>query len=247
VVKKFVETIRMEIAKMDRTMKGIFHPHWKDFGLCRSLGFTHVEVALGIGYQTYSELTYALEKCREAGLNAFINPGFDRNAEEAMNFLRMAPINENDIIFLCDEPNDRKIPRSQIAQWADLVEKEKSIPFFTKTMITLTASKPWEYANLTDIVSVDYYRDYKKLDLFLLGLKMCFLRHIHHGKVFGIPGVKGSPAFLWEQYKFWKKCQVDGILWYSWTPDQEQPPWFPKSLDQLPEIAETLKLINAEP
>lgn len=234
-------------------IKGIFHPHWKDFEFCKKLGFTHVEIAIGVHYQNYSEMKYALEKCHQAGLNAFINAGFDKtelgsNEEwDVIKFLQSLDFHESDLIFICDEPNDRKISKNKIKHWVKIIDLNNDIRC-KKTLITLTASEPWQYANLTNIVAIDYYRDYKKFDLFMLWLKMKYLRRKHKGQIFGIPGIKGPPEFLQQQYEFWKKCKVDGLIWYSFTPDQDSTnsiPWLPGQLDSLPLHSEVIRNLNA--
>lgn len=222
-------------------VKGIFHPHFSNFQLFKDLGFNYVEVSLGIGILDFENLAIVLDQAHALGLNVFLNPGFDQNFINAYYFLKNARVHPDDIIFICDEPNDRKIPKKDVDRWARL-----SKHFFpkNKTMLTLTASAPWAYANLTDIAAIDYYGPLKWIDRFKLDLKVKMMKKVHKGQVFGIPPVRNSMSEMLEYFELWQRMKADGILWYSATPEQEKPPWFPGNLADTRMAQEALKIAN---
>src|SRR3990167_9506495 len=226
-------------------MKAIFHVPSVHYPLAKSLGFTSVEVSYTAWPgPDFNKMADAILTAREAGLGVVVNPGFDAGVDHmtVYEFLRKADLGEGDMVMLSDEPNLKGIPPKTIENWDSLCQTIPQL-FLVRTMIVLAWIRSYRgYENTCDVLAFDYYK--KFTDVFSLAkfvAKFLWTGALHTGNVMGVPAIRYGPAHIKRQVKFWKLLGVRDLAWYSWSVNEENPPWFEKPVDQLPLIQEALK------
>ncbi|MEK7113053.1 MAG: hypothetical protein AAB875_07125 [Patescibacteria group bacterium] len=226
------------------SIRGIFHPSSSDYPLVKSLGFSHIEIAVGAWPGRLDLMNDAINKAHATGLSVIIEPGLFKDLYASIKFLQDAPIKPGDIIMLADEPNLFGMPPALIIQ-AHISVKE--ILPNNDTMISLSWVKSYSgFENSCDIVAFDFYRKFFP-DLWTtakLIAKVQWFKAAHGGQVMAIPGIKYGAAHIKRQAKFWKLLDIKDFFWYSFTPDQEVPKWFDKDLAGLTEIQKALSEVN---
>ena len=228
---------------------GIYHAPSSQYALCKQIGISHTEIALNAYPGSYDAMEEVIKIAHDSGLYAIIEPGFNRDVNKAKEFLEKLKLKnltcDHDIISLYDEVNLFNIPTSDIIL-ANVFSK-RELPQCS-TMISLSWIKDFSnFYGICDYVGIDYYRHILKdpWSLAVFTYKVKQFQKRNKGRIIGIPPIRYSPNHLKWCFWYWIKIVgAEGLFLYSFTGDQEVPPWSKFDLSGLPDTMKMIKKLN---
>lgn len=226
-------------------IRGLYHPSPVDYSFYKSIGFTHMEVSVNAYPGNSEKLQETLDRVHFAGLFGIVDFGMFNDQNKAIEFLKNCHLHDEDILMICDEPNIKNIPPGSIVMANGLLNK---ICPRNKTMITLSWIKDFHgYDDVCNFIGLDYYKsfyDLWSLAVFTIKVKL-FESKNHASQIVAVPAIRFSPGHIKRQSWYWRNILgTRNFIWYSATPDQENPPWADFDLSRLHEETKALQKIN---
>jgi len=218
-------------------IKSIYHSPHASYGLCKELGFTHVNIPLWT-FTNVEQAIISADQARAIGLHCIITPGKD-DLSDLKEFFYKALYCPSCIAYLWDEPNLKGIPAKKI--------KDQTAWFHDQGILTMTVLSPirsyWGYEDCVDFMGFDYYKEFnlwRKLKLFA---KVKEFKDNSPSQFFAVPAVK--PGQIQKQFNFWRKwLGMKSFYWYQFFPTQERPRWHDKDVDADESLQAELKKAN---
>lgn len=229
-------------------IRSLYHTPESSFGLCKELKFTHANLTLWTYPDSFAAVR-AIGKAHDLGLHCIISDRikdeekehYEESMRRVVRFLPLVDCKEGCLVSVYDEPNSRRIPLKEVLNFASAANR-----LMIKTICVLGWTEPYcGYENCADYIGFNYYKDLTLLRKFNLWARIKTFQIRNRSPLVAVPAVK--PGKIISQAKFWKEwIGIENFYWYQFHPQQETPPWTTLSVDELPDVMNDLRRLNAE-
>ena len=215
-------------------IRGLYHTPLSSLELCKDMGFTHTHLLLenGMGEEFYA-------KAHALGLHCLISEG--KVGMTLVQFLAGREPCPECLIAMPDEPNLRNIKPQVVKAISDTFRA-----LGWQTFCALSFIRSYRgYENVASHIGFSQYEDWTTWRRLKMLVRLELFRIKSKAKILAIIPVK--PGKLARHYSTWKNLiRTDGYFFYSFTPNQENPPWASVDVSELPYVQEILGRINRD-
>jgi len=212
-------------------IRGIYHTSPSHFKLVKELNFSHANLMLW-NFPSAAKAVEAYYQAHDLGLHTIISGKF---MNEFLEELTM-PCSQC-LLSTHDEPNLKGTPASTIKNLRIIYNQQG-----WRTLCVLSWIRSYKgYENCADYIGFDYYKDLNFWRELKLTMRIHWFNRPNGGNkspIVAVPAVK--PGKICYQFSFWSTL-TDNFFWYQMHPQQEDPPWHNRGVDQDPALQEELK------